>query len=135
MKNLLYLAGPYTHKVPEVQELRYKLHCQVALCLMKAKHNVYSPIAHGHSLEINTPGIRLPYEMWLAHGISFLKEAKEMLIIDIPGTCESKGVSLEIAYAEMNNIPFSYIDENGILNYHLYQNVDPEIIKKLKEYE
>jgi len=52
---MIYLATPYSHDDPEVMEERFALVTATAAQLMLAGYVVYSPITHGHAVQVALP--------------------------------------------------------------------------------
>lgn len=109
MKNLSYLAIPYSHPDKDIRDFRFHTANIVAAKLMCNGKLIYSPISHTHP--ISRAG-KLPtdWNYWETHNRLFLHPAKELIVITLPGWQESKGVSAEISIATELNIPIKYFN-------------------------
>ena len=47
---MIYLASPYSHPDATVREARFQAACRATASLIRAGHEVFSPIAHSHPL-------------------------------------------------------------------------------------
>lgn len=102
MSRLVYLAGPYTHTDKSVEEDRYKIHRAVCAYMMR-NENVFSPIVHGHNL---LPELAdFSGADWSKWNKAFLRHASEVVVIDMPGCDESKGLQFELNMAKELGIP------------------------------
>lgn len=54
---MIYLASPYSHPDPAVEELRFEAACEAACKLMQQGHHVFSPIAHTHPVGRRSCGV------------------------------------------------------------------------------
>ena len=93
----IYLACPYSHKDPEVQERRYDIATRKAADLMFAGHIVFSPITHSHPISHHLP--EMGHDFWMRQDFAFLDWADELWVCGIDGFRESEGVNAEIDYA------------------------------------
>jgi hypothetical protein len=108
---MLYLASPYTHKDKGVMHARYIAACNAQVFLALSGRYVYSPVAFGHAVEVQT-GVNLPYEYWIRHGMRMLDKSTGVVVLPLPGWQESNGVKLEIDLALRVGKPFFRL--NGI---------------------
>ena len=95
----VYLASPYSHPNPLVREARYRIARDAVAHLLIRKIWVYSPIVHCHDL---TKEYSLPFDAthWREYNEAMLREADELVVLNIPGWRESVGVAAEIAFAK-----------------------------------
>lgn len=127
---MIYLASPYTTNNRSVRHARLVAN---ALFVKNGFNNqdkpltMYSPIIHGDMTE-QLLGQELPYNNWIHHGIGMLLKADKMYVLCLPGWKESKGVALEIEFAQKENIPIVYIDGET-----LAQFISPNLWKKLND--
>ena len=107
MKDLIYLAVPYSHPSPAVRECRFELANLVAARLMREGLHVFSPISHTHPIALAG---QLPtgYDFWEKYDRAFLEVARELRVIRIPGWEESKGVQSEMRVANELGIPIVF---------------------------
>lgn len=109
---LVYLAVPYSHPDPAIQEQRFRAANRVAGILMERGHVVFSPISHSHPI---AEDYDLPREwaFWEAQDVAFLSVSSTLFVLAIDGWRESRGVTAEIAIAEERQIPVRLIDSSG----------------------
>ena len=105
--SFIYIASPYTHKLQEVVDRRFKAAEDfTAMCLMKGMH-VYSPIVHCHELAAKYD---LPHDFdyWGSYNRAMLCKASKMIVMRIDGWECSKGVQSEIEFAKQCGIEVEY---------------------------
>ena len=109
---MIYLASPYSHPDPLVVKTRYLLVMQTCAALINAGRFVWSPIVHCHEMTQlhNMPS---DAEFWKHYNFDFMRRADEIMVLKIPGWDQSKGVKMEIDFAQYNNIPLYYVNEEG----------------------
>jgi len=109
---MIYLASPYSHDDPLVRKTRYLLAMECVAHLMRVGKFVWSPIVHCHELSVqhDLPG---DAEFWKGYDHDFIRRADAVFVLTIPGWQESKGVKMEVAFAEMIGIPVVYINVEG----------------------
>ena len=107
MEQRIYLASPYSSPDVAVRETRYQDICSIAAMFMRHGALVFSPIVHGHPLSGH--GLPTDYAFWQRHCLSFLRNwATKLMVCQMPGWHESRGVAAEIAEAERLNLPVVY---------------------------
>jgi hypothetical protein len=106
-----YLASPYSDPSPAVREFRFVSACRAAALLMSQGQNVYSPIAHSHSICVHG-GQPLPQDgaFWLWRDMAILKHCERMVILPLPGWAASNGIMEEAAFARRNDIPIVFME-------------------------
>jgi hypothetical protein len=117
---LIYLASPYTPKgIPNLTEAqaagirseRFTQACAAALRLMEEGYEVFSPIAHSHSIEVLDGRLR-PGDFWLKQDFAILKKCDKMFVLMLDGWEKSYGIKKEIEFANNNNIPVEYLEHD-----------------------
>lgn len=97
----VYLASPYSHRSEQIISERYHATLNYVNMTLETEphHTVYSPIVHYHALAQKH---RLPTDaaFWQARNEDMIAGAKELRILRLTGWEASKGIQLEIAYAE-----------------------------------
>lgn len=106
---MIYLASPYSSPNPETMIQRY--HATAAFTA-RAMHNgitIFSPIVYGHNIALSHS---LPTDaiFWKNFNESLIRHCSAMWVLTLDGWIESKGVTMEIAYAEERGIPVEYKD-------------------------
>lgn len=110
-KELVYLAGPYTHPHAEVVHDRYKKHLKAYTHLLQLGYAVIAPIVQGHQGWLESRALQSwTHDQWLELDFSYLKACTKCVILTIEGWDKSKGVALEIAFCIDHKIPIVYLD-------------------------
>lgn len=114
--NYWYLASPYSDPRPHVVEYRVGAVCTIASALVGEGLTVYSPIAHGHALHKlgGYPGTEA--EAWRKHNRSLLYHSCGVLVLQLHGYENSKGISLERTWAADFEKPVEPLDTKEELN-------------------
>lgn len=109
IKDIYYLACPFTDSDRAVKIYRFEKANQKAAELMSKGWFVYSPITH--CWPIAQAG-KLPsdWEFWEGLDRTFLSVCKKMLVLCLDGWKESVGVQAEIKIAEELGLPIEYIN-------------------------
>lgn len=106
---LIYLAVPYTHPNPDVQQLRFEQVTAVAADIMKAGHYVFSPVTHCHPIaKLGT--LPTDWTFWKGFDVRMLTLCDELVVLCLPGWQESRGIWEERQLATTLNIPISFRD-------------------------
>ena len=108
-KSIVYLATPYSHPDPAIREQRYHAVNRAAATLMAQGEHIYSPITHCHPLAV-AHDMPTNWEFWAEYDGAFLRAAKKMLVLCLPGWRDSVGVTAEIQIAREMGIPVEYMD-------------------------
>lgn len=104
---IIYLASPYTDEDPNVMEWRYRSACYAAFLFMAKDKIVYSAIGHSHPIA-KIGELPRNWEYWKKADTAFLERCSEMIVLQLPGWRESKGIAEEIEIAKRLGIPVSY---------------------------
>ena len=108
---MIYLASPYSHPLPAVRDLRFRMACDFAARLMAAGDVVYSPIAHSHPIaEYLPPERTLDHDFWMAMDLPVLERADKVLVLRLQGWERSRGVAAEIKHATAKRVPVEFAD-------------------------
>lgn len=121
---MIYLASPYSVGAKgaygaadtgtaskNLKTRRYKAACKKAAELMLGGEVVFSPIAHSHSVELEgMDGEIKSGDFWLDQDLNILSKCDELYVYRLPNWEKSRGIAREIAFAEANAIPVTYID-------------------------
>ena len=99
---LIYLASPFAHTSAAVREARLEAVRHVCGKMIDEGRIVLSPLVYAG--ELAQRGFHAP-QGWYAWDLQFLARADELLVLQLPGWEESKGVLVEIAAAQARNIP------------------------------
>lgn len=110
VKEIIYMASPYTHKDPAITLERVKKVSQVVGKLTAERHIVISPIVYGEALIAAHP-MPNDWDFWRSFCLSFLMKASKLMVLKLPGWEESTGVKGEIEFATLNGLEIIYIDD------------------------
>ena len=104
----IYLATPYSHEDEKIRQRRYWVAMEITAELMKEGNIVFSPIVYTHELakKYNLPN---NYEFWQNICERFIDWSDKVIVVDMPGMKESKGVEAELKYADSIGKPVEYI--------------------------
>lgn len=98
-----YLASPYTHSNEKVQTDRANA-ARFALAKLMTQGigmAVYSPIVHGCAVNGALPiDYQRSHAFWMGQCMPLLRGANALVLLDIEGLWESRGVAMEIVYAK-----------------------------------
>lgn len=111
MTELIYLAVPYTHADPAVEDYRYRTVTKVATELMKKGRVVFSPITQAVPLK-QAGELPTKWEYWKTFDTVFLERCDRLMVLTLDGWKESVGVTEEIQIATRLGLPIEYIDLN-----------------------
>ena len=99
---LIYVASPFAHNSATVREARLEAVRHVCGRLVNEGKIVLSPLVYAG--ELAQHGFHPP-QGWYSWDLQFLARADELLVVQLPGWEQSKGVLVEIAAAQARNIP------------------------------
>ena len=101
-----YLATPYSkwpHGLEDANTVAQKL----AAALLSIGVKVFSPIAHTHGISAYATAVdKRDFDFWLGADKPLLDAAGGLLIADLQGWRDSKGVTLEIQWAKEQKKPY-----------------------------
>jgi hypothetical protein len=109
---LHYLATPYT-KTGDIHGAFCEA-ARIAAALLKAGHEVYSPIVSTHPLAVNSDLDPLDHSIWLPINEAMMARCDCLLVAHIPGWSESKGVAHEIEFFTAAGKPIAYLDPHTL---------------------
>ena len=110
---MIYLASPYSHTDPKIEEIRYIQACRMAGKMMKDGIHVYSPVASCRPISVMN---NLPHDFayWAGYDTEMISLCSEVVVLTLKGWEESKGVQAEISIAHAIGKPVRYINYNII---------------------
>jgi nucleoside 2-deoxyribosyltransferase len=109
---MIYLASPYSHPDPAVQEQRFLAVCEAAAKLMVRGYVIFSPVAHSHP--IAQFGLPKDWNYWAEFDRDFLSHCDSMIVLMLPGWRESVGVRAEIAIMTKMKKTIAYISPERV---------------------
>jgi len=109
MKEVIYLASPYSNPDAAIREENFKKISSVAAKMAASGIVVISPITYGHTLTLfhDMPG---DWEFWSTFCSSLLIKCDKLIVCKMEGWDKSRGISEEISIANDHGIPVEYID-------------------------
>lgn len=109
---MIYLASPYSHPDPVIKKTRFLIAQEATANLIRAGHFVWSPIVQNHEMAIRHT---LPddAQFWKDYNFNFIRRCDGILVLDIEGWRESKGVIMEIDMANYIGLPIQMASADG----------------------
>ena len=99
---MIYLASPYAHPSAVVRGARLEAIRHVCGKMVDAGQIVMAPLVY--LAELAFRGVHPP-QGWYAYDLQMLARCDELLVLQLPGWEDSKGVMVEIAGAQTKGIP------------------------------
>jgi hypothetical protein len=99
---LVYLASPYAHPSAAVREARLEAVRYLCGQMVNQGRIVMSPLVYLGELAYK--GVHPP-QGWYAFDLQLLARCDEMLVLQLPGWEDSRGVLVEIAGAQTKGMP------------------------------
>lgn len=106
---LIYLAGPYTHRTKSVMQWRCNALTKIAAIMVSEGRHVWSPITESHQYSL-VLGIDGKWEYWKEHDLLMLSKCDTLYVAKLNGWEKSVGVAAEIEAAKELGMPIRYID-------------------------
>jgi hypothetical protein len=94
---IIYLASPYTHPDPKVEERRFRQICFIAGDLILRGYHIFCPIAMAHPIRIAV-GLESKFDFWEEFDKKMLEACSELWVATLPGWDKSVGVRAEMEY-------------------------------------
>lgn len=107
--DLTYLASPYS-KYMDGPAAAFADVCRIAGRMLVYGVNVYSPIAHTHSIAIHANIDPLNHDVWLLFDAAIMAKADALCVAMMDGWEDSYGVSHEIEVFTKVGKPVFYLD-------------------------
>lgn len=109
--NMAYIAAPYSHPDPSIIEARMEEFADFMSLLMSLEIHAISPLMnHPYLGRRRTPGT---YDYWEPYSRNLLRRCDALIVIDMDGTWESKGVLDEIKMAIEYGLPVFVVRSDG----------------------
>lgn len=109
---MIYLASPYSHHDPVIVKTRFLLVEQCCATLIQQGHFVWSPIVHCHEMATKY-AMPTDAQFWKEYNFDFIRRCDRMLVLDIEGWMESKGIQMEMRMADEAMIPTFFVTPEG----------------------
>lgn len=110
---MIYLATPYWHSDPQVRALRKDKACRITAKLVEKGLTVFCPIAYGSAWRHELT-VEWNHDEWLRFDLRFLAMSSLLIVADMEGWRESRGVAEEIDFAARNKIPRLMLEQGQI---------------------
>ena len=106
---LAYLATPYTN-YPHGREAAFREASRVAAWLATKDIIVFCPIAHSHPLAATGLLPQADHDLWMKLDAPFVEKCDYLIVAQMDGWKESRGVRYEITSFLMADKPILYIE-------------------------
>lgn len=106
---MIYLATPYSHPDPAVQESRFHAACIIAGRLISRGEMVFCPIAHNHPI---ADKCELPkgFDYWRKFDQAMIRSCSKVVVCKMEGWADSLGIAAEIRIAEELHKPVEFME-------------------------
>lgn len=102
----MYIASPYTHSDPMIRQRRFEKALDFTVWLaLKYKLWGFSPIGHSHHMGTMHPELPYTFGFWEAWNNTMIRASVGLVVLQIDGWENSKGIEAEIGYAGMIGKP------------------------------
>ena len=116
MKNkLIYVASPYYHDNPYSMVLRAEAVANACYTMLRCGYNPISPIAHWHPMKLQGCKFEDVDDDLVRVNITLLKKCDMLLVLQLGGWEQSKGIIIEVAQARKLNIEVRYVKANEFM--------------------
>lgn len=108
-----YLASPYTgHDMGP--HAAWSEACREAARLLSAGFVVFSPIAHSHPIAEQGGLPHADHNLWLSIDETYLRAAKGIIVLMLPGWETSFGVRWEVRWCRQRNRPVHWMEPGHV---------------------
>ena len=113
LDGLVYLAAPYSDPSENKRNLRREVINQVTADLIKMGNVIFSPITHNAGLAL-IYDMPVNFSFWEEYDRLFVEKADTLVVLNLPGWKDSRGVTQEIAWAKEQTTPIVHLDPWGL---------------------
>ena len=106
---MIYLASPYSHPDSAIKEDRFVQACKAAGNLIAKGYIVYSPIAHTHPIAVHC-NLPTSWDYWAKVDRIMIAMCDTLVVLQLPGWQESRGVIAEIEIAAELGLEIIYLE-------------------------
>ena len=132
---MIYLATPFWHEAEKIRLGRVASAIFITRALVRLGQPVFSPIVHSHTL--NNPDklgsfrhLPMTNDEWVDLDLSYIKSCQYMLVAQIEGWKESKGIEREIQFCLMKGIPVAYLTPEDCTNLEYDERLQSSTVLK-----
>lgn len=130
---LCYLATVYSKHAGGI-DAAFAEAARLAARLMLSGVKIYSPIAHGHPLAVHGNLDPLDHALWLPFDEAMLDACGVLIVANMDGWQDSKGIAHEIMFFARRNKPIFDLDvatmtmtrRKSVLERHRYDGASPD---------
>lgn len=105
---MIYIASPYSHPDPAVREQRYEDVREYCALRITDGICVFSPIVYAHEMA-KAHTMPTDAKTWERFNTTILRRCSQMIVLELSGWEESKGVRQEIIFANQLLIPVTHV--------------------------
>jgi len=109
---MIYLAQPYTHKDPDIMELRYKAALRIVADYTRMEFLIYSPIVHYHNVAKHH-NLPCHFDFWRELNLAAISRCTEVWVLPLKNWEKSLGVKAEVKHAEQAYKQITYLWEDA----------------------
>lgn len=114
MPEFEFLASPYYDQDPQVRAERYRKASAALAALIHEGRSVFSPIVMCHELAVEQD-MKMEARDWWDFNRPFLLRAANVIVLQLPGWQESKGVDAEIQLARKSKKSIEYVTPDQLM--------------------
>jgi nucleoside 2-deoxyribosyltransferase len=112
---LFYLATPYNHPDPIVRENRTNEAKALLASLTRSGMNVFCPIAYGSLFKSAVAD--WSHKKWMEFDLQFLTKCDGLIVAEMEGWKQSKGVQEEIQFARSRKFPIMRLSKADVIQH------------------
>jgi len=113
LNHVIYVGSPYSNSDDSIRIKNFEIVSRYTAKLIAAGHTVFSPISYGHTM-LDFCDMPTDFNFWNNFCLAFLSKCDELIVLMIPGWEKSIGLTAEINYCNVNNIPITYISVDDV---------------------
>ncbi len=112
-KGFYYLASPYSARSKRLMHERYLQALDCKAWLLVKGIWVYSPIVHCHETA-RLHDMPTDAAFWQDYNHVMIDASVGLLVVNVNGVADSKGVQEELEYSRLQRKPIGYVNPSGI---------------------
>lgn len=105
---MIYVASPYSG-TPDQQFGRFLAVREYTAQLIADGYCAFSPIVYAHELAQQHEH-KTDAQSWERFNTEIIRHCQRMIVLQLPGWAESKGVTAEIALGRLLNLPIQFVE-------------------------